>query len=137
MRLILVACRMRRLPFLAASMRVSRLLSMLLLFAVAGVAYANPQAQTLWRLLDYIAVDYPAAIGEDGKVVSQLEYDEMTEFSATVREGLARLPAHPSGPAPDAKAGARQDAIAAKAPPAEVKQIGRASCRERGGRYGY
>src|SRR3546814_8734974 len=80
MRLILVACRMRRFPFLAASMRVFRLLSMLLLFAVAGVAYANPQAQTLWRLLDYIAVDYPAAIGEDGKVVSQLEYDEMTEF---------------------------------------------------------
>src|SRR3546814_4538068 len=85
---------------------------MLLLFAVAGVAYANPQAQTLWRLLDYIAVDYPAAIGEDGKVVSQLEYDEMTEFSATVRKGLARLPAHPSGPALDAQAGALQDAIA-------------------------
>src|SRR3546814_2446462 len=103
MRLILVACRMRRFPFLAASRRVFRLLSMLLLFAVAGVAYANPQAQTLWRLLDYIAVDYPAAIGEHGKVVSQLEYDEMTEFSATVREGLARMPAHPSGPAVDAQ----------------------------------
>src|SRR3546814_8356181 len=101
MRLILVACRMRRFPFLAASMRVFRLLSVLLLFAVAGVAYANPQAQTLWRLLDYIPVDYPAAIVEDGKVVSQLEYDAMTEFSATVREGLARLPAPPSAPALD------------------------------------
>src|SRR3546814_2657900 len=104
MRLILGSCRMRRFPFLAAAMRVFRLLSMLLLLAVAGVAFANPQAQTLWRLLDYIAVDYPAAIGEDGKVVSQLEYDEMTEFSATVREGLARLPEHPSGPALDAQA---------------------------------
>src|SRR3546814_12710172 len=82
MRLILVACRMRRFPFLAASMRVFRLLSMLLLFAVAGVAYANPQAQTLWRLLAYIAVDYPAAIGEPGKVVSQLESAEMTRTEA-------------------------------------------------------
>src|SRR3546814_14756426 len=99
-------------------MRVSRLLSMLLLFAVAGVAYANPQAQTLWRLLDYIAVDYPAAIGEDGKVVSQPEYDEMTEFSATVREGLARLSAHSSGPALASQAGPPQDATAAKGPPA-------------------
>src|SRR3546814_8294738 len=86
MRLILVACRMRRFPFLAASMRVFRLLSMLLLFAVAGVAYANPQAQTMWRLLDYIAVDYPAAIGEHGKVVSQLEYDEMTRSEENTSE---------------------------------------------------
>ena len=106
-------------------MRVFRLLSMLLLFAVAGVALANPQAQTLWRLLDYIAVDYPAAIS-DGKVVSELEYNEMIEFSATVREGLAELPEHPSGPALDAQAAALQEAITAKAPPAEVERQARA-----------
>src|SRR5690606_3114320 len=106
-------------------MRVFRLLSMLLLFAVAGVALANPQAQTLWRLLDYIAVDYPAAVS-DGEVISQLEYDEMTEFSSTVREGLARLPEHPSGPALDAQAAALQEAIAAKAAPAEVERQARA-----------
>src|SRR3546814_13815424 len=96
MLLILVALRIRRLPFLAASMRVSRLLSMLLLFAVAGVAYANPKAQTLWRLLDYIAVYYPAAIGEDGTVVSQPEYEDITEFSTTVPHVLAQLTSPPS-----------------------------------------
>ncbi|MFC3715859.1 FTR1 family protein [Luteimonas soli] len=106
-------------------MRTFRLLSMLLLLAVAGAAFANPQAQTLWRLLDYIAVDYPAAVS-DGKVVSELEYGEMTEFSATVREGLAQLPAHPSAPALDAQAGALQDAIAAKASPTEVERQARA-----------
>src|SRR3546814_13291624 len=92
----------------------------------SDLACAKPQAQTRWRLFDYIAVDYPAAFGEHCKVVIQLEYDEMTEFSATGREGLSRLPAHPSGPALDAQAGALQDAIAAKAPPAEVERQARA-----------
>ncbi len=106
-------------------MRVlSRLLPMLLLLAVAGSAFANPQVQTLWRLLDYIAVDYPAAV-EDGKVISDLEYDEMTEFSATVREGLGQLPEHASAPALDAQAEALQQAIADKASPGEVERLAR------------
>ena len=67
-------------------------LAVLLLFAT-GVAFANPQVQTIWRLLDYVAVDYPEAV-QDGAVVNQLEYDEMLEFSSTVRERLAQLPPH-------------------------------------------
>src|SRR5690606_40725241 len=58
--------------------------------------------------------------------VSELEYNEMIEFSATVREGLAELPEHPSGPALDAQAAALQEAIAAKAAPAEVERQARA-----------
>ena len=50
--------------------------------------------QTAWRLLDYIAVDYREAIA-DGRIINQLEYDEMVEFSASVSERLAALPAHP------------------------------------------
>ena len=93
-------------------MRVFRLFSLLILLATAGSAFATPQVQTLWRLLDYIAVDYSGAVS-DGAVISDVEYGEMTEFSATVREGLAGLPEHPSRQALEAQAGsltgARQD----------------------------
>ena len=106
-------------------MRVFRLFSLLVLLVVAGSALATPQVQTLWRLLDYIAVDYPGAVS-GGAVISQVEYDEMTEFSATVREGLAGLPAHPSRQALEAQAVTLQDTIADKAAPAEVELQARA-----------
>ncbi|MGN7724814.1 FTR1 family protein [Luteimonas sp. 22616] len=106
-------------------MRVFRLFSLLILLVMAGSALATPQVQTLWRLLDYIAVDYPGAVS-GGVVISQVEYDEMTEFSATVREGLAGLPAHPSRQALEAQAVTLQDAIADKAAPAEVELQARA-----------
>jgi high-affinity iron transporter len=106
-------------------MRVFRVFSVLILLVVAGSALATPQVQTLWRLLDYIAVDYPGAVS-GGAVISQVEYDEMTEFSATVREGIAGLPAHPSTQALEAQAVTLQDAIADKAAPAEVELQARA-----------
>ena len=46
-----------------------------LLVAAPAFAQTAP-AQTVWRLLDYIAVDYPEAIS-DGRIVNQAEYDEM------------------------------------------------------------
>jgi high-affinity iron transporter len=57
---------------------------------------ASPAAavQTSWRLLDYIAVDYPGAV-QQGRIVSQLEYDEMREFSRDVAARLAALPPNP------------------------------------------
>jgi high-affinity iron transporter len=70
-------------------------------------------------------VDYPGAVS-GGAVISQVEYDEMTEFSATVREGIAGLPAHPSRQALEAQAVTLQDAIADKAAPAEVELQARA-----------
>jgi high-affinity iron transporter len=106
-------------------MRVFRVFSVLILLVVAGSALATPQVQTLWRLLDYIAVDYPGAVS-GGAVISQAEYGEMTEFSTTVREGLAGLPAHPSRQALEAQAVMLQDAIAGKAAPAEVERQARA-----------
>ena len=64
--------------------------------AVPAAAQSTPggAAQT-WRLLDYIAVDYPEAV-RGGRVVNPAEYAEMTEFSASVREQLAALPAKPA-----------------------------------------
>lgn len=105
-------------------MRTPRLLFAFLLLVATCIAHANPQVQTIWRLLDYVAVDYPEAV-RDGTVVNQLEYDEMQEFSATVRERLAQLPAHPATEQLAAQAVALEAAIAAKAAPADVESKAR------------
>ena len=94
-------------------------LAVLLLFAT-GVACANPQVQTIWRLLDYVAVDYPEAV-QDGAVVNQLEYDEMLEFSSTVRERLAQLPPHAATEELAAQARALESTIVSKGAPAQVE----------------
>ena len=69
-------------------------LRILLLFLVALGAISAPaparaatvasEVQTSWRLLDYIAVDYREAVA-GGKIVNPAEYQEMVEFSASVR----------------------------------------------------
>ena len=68
-----------------------RCLVVSLLLSISLSAHADPGAQTVWRLLDYIAVDYPVAVA-DGKVISEAEYAEMVEFAASVRERTAVLP---------------------------------------------
>src|SRR5690606_4153436 len=90
------------------------------LLAAASVARANPQVQLTWQLLDYIAVDYAGAV-EDGKVISDFEYAEMREFSATVGERLAQLPEHEARAGLMEQASALQAAVEAKAAPAEVE----------------
>lgn len=99
------------------------LLLLLLGLAGGGPAAAQPQqdVQTGWRLLDYLAVDYPGAV-RDGQVVSASEYKEMTEFAASVRERIGALPARPAKPGLVAGADALASAIARKAPPAEVEK---------------
>jgi high-affinity iron transporter len=97
----------------------------ILLLGFSIGARANPQAQTLWQLLDYIAVDYPGAV-RDGKVISDLEYAEMREFSGSVAERLPQLPAHPARDSLEAQAAALQEAVATKAAPADVERLARA-----------
>lgn len=101
-----------------------RFLAVLLLLAMGAqplraVAQEAPPAQVAWRLLDYIAVDYPGAI-QDGRVVSQAEYAEMQEFASTVKTRLAGLPATPAQAALLRGADTLAADIARKAPPAEV-----------------
>src|SRR5687768_17852101 len=105
-------------------MRTSRLLFAFLLLVAACIAHANPPVQTTWRLLDYVAVDYPEAV-RDGAVVNEFEYAEMQEFSATVRERLAQLPTHAATEQLAAQARDLEAAIAAKAAPAEVEDKAR------------
>lgn len=106
-----------------------RCLAVCLLLLVVPAAHADVDAQTAWRLLDYVAVDYPEAV-QDGQVVNAGEYAEMTEFSASVRERLAALPATPQQPQLLLKAEQLQAAIAAKAAPETVAGLARALAAE-------
>ena len=106
-------------------MRV-RLLVWLLALSLAAPAAAQQGggAEVGWRLLDYIAVDYPEAV-QDGRVVNQLEYDEMREFSASVLERIGALPDRPAKASLIAGTKRLQQAIAAKAPPPEIARMAR------------
>ena len=97
------------------------ILALCALAAVAPAQAATPeqQAQTTWRLLDYIAVDYREAV-EAGRIKNQLEYDEMVEFSSTVSANLAALPAKPQRATLIADAKALQAAISGKSEPAII-----------------
>jgi len=100
----------------------------LCLFALLGAAPAAAQqaeVQTSWRLLDYIAVDYPGAV-QGGEIVSEGEYKEMVEFASSVRERLGALPARPAKARLTTEADSLRSAVARKAPPAEVAKLAHA-----------
>ena len=102
---------------------LGRHLTMLLALLVAVPALAQADdVQTSWRLLDYLAVDYPGAVSK-GKVVSASEYAEMREFSASVHDKLAALPARPEKAALVAASAGLQTAIERKVPAEEVANI--------------
>ncbi len=63
---------------------------------------------------------------QDGRIVSQLEYDEMREFSASVTQRLGALPPHRERAALVADARRIEAAVAQRAPPAEVERLARA-----------
>ncbi|WP_234852499.1 MULTISPECIES: cytochrome c/FTR1 family iron permease [Pseudoxanthomonas] len=71
---------------------IALLASMCLPVFGAPTSAVNPR-QT-WQLLDYVAVDYSAAV-QAGRVVSEAEYAEMREFAGAVRSQLAVLPTTP------------------------------------------
>ncbi len=100
-------------------------LAALLAFGASFGAHADPQAQRVWQLLDYIAVDYAGAV-RDGQVLSDIEYAEMKEFSGTVAERIAQLPAHPARDELASRATALRAAVDAKASPADVERQARA-----------
>ncbi len=98
------------------------------LFAVAlpGVAFAQTNdVETAWRLLDYVAVDYGGAV-RDGKVVSTSEYAEMREFSGSVTEKIATLPAKPAKAELVRESARFKALIESKASPQDVAAASRA-----------
>src|SRR5713101_4936795 len=89
-------------------------------FSVPLSARADtPSAETAWRLLDYLSVDYGGAVA-DGRVVSPSEYAEMVEFAGQVQTHLTALPANPVQPSLIRQAEALKSAIERKAPKSQV-----------------
>jgi high-affinity iron transporter len=93
--------------------------------ALAFAARADSEAVLrIWRLLDYMAVDYAAAV-HDGAVVSADEYAEMVEFAGSVKEKLDTLPPSPAKTDLEKQAAALQTAIGRKAASGEIAILSR------------
>ena len=106
---------------------VLRLLAVLGVLSCAlgasAIAHAETaDVQTAWRLLDYIGVDYGGAVS-DGKVKSASEYNEMTEFAASVSARLATLPPTPARAKLIDGATRLQAVVAAKGSPSQVADL--------------
>lgn len=91
--------------------------------ALPSIARADTgSVETAWRLLDYIAVDYPGAVA-DGQIKSAAEYAEMTEFSASVSTRLESLPPKPERQRLIEGAATLRQAIASKSEPQRVATL--------------
>lgn len=78
----------------------------------------------LWQLLDYVAVDYSGAVA-DGAIISEAEYQEMKEFSASALSQSMALTPHVSRDELVALSRQLQEAVLKKAPPERVASIAR------------
>ncbi|MFC7287428.1 iron permease [Herminiimonas sp. KBW02] len=104
-------------------------LSTSVISANAQDTVTQEKVKQIWQVLDYLAVDYGAAV-QNGVVVSKDEYGEMQEFSANAEKQLSELPKTDASAKLVAQAGKLQSMIAAKAPPEEVGNYSRALAAE-------
>ncbi|HEX7046776.1 MAG TPA: cytochrome c/FTR1 family iron permease [Gammaproteobacteria bacterium] len=102
--------------------RLTRFSFVLLAFAIFPVhAQSDSNPARLAQLVDYVGVDYAVAV-RDGEVISAFEYGEMQEFSKLIVEQTQELPAQTREQLLPL-ATQLQDAIDAKADPAEVANL--------------
>jgi len=94
------------------------------LLLASGARADTASVLTIWRLLDYVAVDYREAV-RDGTVVSAEEYAEMVEFSASVKERLDTLPPSDDKVTLQKQAAELQAAIDRKAAPELIATLSR------------
>lgn len=99
------------------------LLSLQLISGVA-VRADTDSVLTIWRLLDYVAVDYREAV-RDGEVINADEYAEMVEFASTAKGKLDALPSSGEKGALLKQAADLQAAIERKAAPEVVATLSR------------
>lgn len=92
---------------------------------VFAQAPRGQDAAVIWRLIDYVAVDYPSTV-RDGKIVSAPEYQEMQEFAATIAGKIAALPANAGKSALQRDASQLIRKIDGRLTPAEVTRQARA-----------
>ena len=102
-----------------------RFLQVFILALVPCAAFAaNPDVRTLWRMLDYVAVDYRGAVAH-GQVLSDSEYAEMKDFAGTVAREVSALPATESRGDLEGHARALVQAIAERQEPDTVTRLAR------------
>ena len=105
------------------TLTISFLLTINLALTVVARADTAP-ALTIWRLLDYMAIDYREAVW-DGTGVSVNEYAELVEFVGSMKEKLDALPPTDDKTHLQQKAVELQAAIGQKAVPDLVAKLAR------------
>ncbi|SOC25153.1 high-affinity iron transporter [Alloalcanivorax xenomutans] len=91
------------------------------LFLLSSLAQAASQT-ALVQLVEYVGADYINAV-QDGAIVSDEEYVEMEEFSRLLHEGIGQLDDVAGRDTLLEQAAALQQAVADKAPEADVKAL--------------
>lgn len=87
---------------------------------ICAKAPEQEKTKQIWQLLDYLAVDYNAAV-KDGKIISAPEYAEMQEFVSSVEKQLAELPTNDTKKTLQARAAHLRGLIAEKSTAAIVE----------------
>ena len=101
-------------------------------YSLAALADAQPSENPDWQTtaqsiigsLDYVAIDYPAAV-QDGTVVNDVEYAEQREFLVMVSDLLAQMPPRPERAALISKARSLASMIGELAPSQQVASASR------------
>lgn len=112
-----------------ASLRRQLFALVITAFAALGGALAadlpagqEQQVRQLWQLLDYVAVDYSGAVS-NGAVISDVEYQEMREFSDSALTQSKALPPHASREQLVTLATQLREAVLQKAEPDKVADL--------------
>ena len=84
-------------------------------------AHAEQNAEVIVHMLDYVAVDYAAAV-QDGKVVSAAEFEEMQDFTRQAATQLQALPTRSQQATLLEDARALAQRVHDKAAPSEIAQ---------------
>lgn len=90
------------------------LIAAVLMMTLPVAPHAQDTSQTALHLLDYIAVDYAAAV-QNGMIKNADEYREMREFAGQVESVIAGLPPNPAQSQLRAEASVLAQNVAAKA----------------------
>lgn len=106
--------------------RILIIISALVISSNGWTKTTSEQVKTkqIWQLLDYLAVDYGAAV-KDGKIISAPEYAEMQEFALSAENQLGELPANDTKKLLQARAAQLRGLIAEKSTAAIVSTSAR------------
>lgn len=99
-------------------LRINALMGVFVLSLLPGMSFADT-SQRLVQMLDYIGVDYPPTVSA-GRVIDDIEYAEMVEFSHELKNLLAAMPEHPARGSFDVLAEQIKRDIQNRVPGAEV-----------------